>query len=489
MYLSNAEKLSENERLIRQIKKYSPQLGGLFDMHVSLRDYSASLYKFNPPAEHLRRQEIIRKKLAEKIEKLFGVGAMKGLKVNLSGALAFNIADHHQVLNHPFLVSSNIISSVGKFLQEEKQEAIVVISSGDVPPNNFFSRNGFTFHNHKVPIFSNSERESVSYYLPKRDFDFIAKLKVADLWRQFTPEEQKFLSAERDRIVSYDYSRCRDYNDQISLIIKNSWPYLFAPDLRKTLPELIFITQEELVTECLIELLAEDNILSRCLFDREFRAEVLDNFRGIVVAWREDEGKGTHFFWRKYPGRSQSLRLYLEGDSLVPTDERFKDLAVPLERKAVIELLKAREIYPSLFMIFGVLNYYAGVKPLSGYGSITYLHLMKQAWLKTLSKFNMNEESKLLETVEAKSLVAGLALFFKKKDGKLKTLYASDIIYDGGISAEYLRTAFDMNFSDFLSVSTVDMYDYLSQKYIPAEEKMTLNINSDDLAEIRFDWL
>jgi|GEM_PF-1442258 len=486
---SDAAKLAENEKLIQQTKKYSPQLGELFDRHVSLSEYSASLYDFNPPAEYLKRQELIKEKLTTKIKQLFGVDAIQKLKINFSGALAFNIADHHQVLNHPFLISSNVISSVSKFLQPKKSEAIVVISSGDVPPNNFFSRNGFTFHGRKVPIFSNSEREFVSYYIPKRDFNFIEKLKLADRWREFNSEEQDFLLAEYEKISGYDYSHCANYNDQISVIIKNTWPALFVPEIRKNLPELIYITQEELVTECLIDLLTDDNIVSRCLFDSVFRTEVVNNFRGIVVTWQEDEQKGTHFFWRKYPGRSQSLRLYLQGDSLVPTDERFKDLAVPLDRQTIIELLKNREIYPSLFMIFGVLNFYAGVNPLSGYGSITYLQLMKEAWLKTLSKFNLTEEYKLLETVEAKSLVAGLALFFKRKDGKLKTLYANDIFYDGGVSAQYLQTVFKMDFADFLSVSAVDMYDYLSQKYIPPEEKMRLNINSDDLAEIRFNWL
>ena len=54
----------------------------------------------------------------------------------------FSIVDHHQVLNHPFLISSNVISRVDKFLKTDKQTAIVVISSGDVPPNNFFSKFG-----------------------------------------------------------------------------------------------------------------------------------------------------------------------------------------------------------------------------------------------------------------------------------------------------------------------------------------------------------
>lgn len=340
-----------------------------------------------------------------------------------------------------------------------------------------------------MPIFSNSEREYCSYYIPKRDFDFIAKLKVADKWKEFSKEEKDFLMAEFEKIKNLDFSKCENYLDQITIIIKNTWPYLFEKKLRQNLFELIYITQEEIVTEALVEILKEDNIISRCLFNKEFRQSVLDNFRGIVVTWKEDEEKGTHFFWRKYPGRPQSLRLYAQGEKLMPKDERFKKLAVPLEREAIIDLLKKKEIYPSLFMIFGVLNFYSGVKPLVGYGSVTYLDLMKKAWVKTLGYFNYEAEIKLVNKVETDGLIAGLAVSFKRIDNKIKTLYANDIFYEGGLSEEYIKTVLDMKFSEFLNVVAVDMYDYYGPKYIPESERFKLKANFDDLATIQFDWL
>lgn len=490
--MDNTKKIiEESEIIIEQIKKYSPQLGSFFDLKNNFREYSADLYNFVTPPEHIKRQKLIKNKIKQKITQLFGESALEKFQVNLEGGLAFNIADHHQILNHPILVSSNVISSASKLLNNQKPPAIVVISSGDVPPNNYFGKNGFTFHNQKIPIFSNSERELTSYYIPKRDFDFIDRLKAADKWKDLTTEEQAFLSQECVKIKSYDYSKCQDYKDQISIIVKNYWPYIFEESLRKNLPELIYITQEEIVTQCLIELLEEDNdnIISRCLFDDIFRKEIINNFRGIVVTWNEAEEKGTHFFWRKYPNRSQSLRLYIQGNQLMPVDDRFSDLGVPLDKKIIIELLKKREIYPSLFTIFGVLNFYAGIKPLTGYGSIIYLNLMKQAWLKTLKKFNLSEEIKLMETVEAKGLIAGVPIFFKREGDKLKTLYAFDIIYEGGISAQYLQTIFNMDFADFMTVGSIDMYDYISQKYIPSEEKLKPSISSDDLASVKFNWL
>jgi hypothetical protein len=479
----------EKQLVISQIKKYAPQLGCLFELDIKLKDLPSELYNFEVDAEHLKRQNIVKKIILHKIKKLFGEDYKDKLKINLDGKLVFNIADHHQVLNHPVLVSSNFIGGADKFFTKNKANASIVISSGDVPPNNYFSKNGFTFHNKKVPIFSNSEREYCSYYIAKRNFDFINKLKAADKWKEFSNTEKDFLIAEFEKIKSYDFSKCENYLDQITIIVKNSWPYLFEKKLRPNLFELIYITQEEVVTEALIQILQEDNIISRSLFNKEFRQNVLNNFRGIVVTWKEDEEKGTHFFWRKYPGRPQSLRLYVEGEKLMPKDERFKDLGVPLDKDIIIDLLKKKEIYPSLFMIFGVLNFYAGVKPLVGYGSVTYLDLMKQAWVKTLENSDYQDEIKLIKKIETNGLIAGLAVFFKRIDNKIKTLYANDIFYEGGMKEEYIRTVLNMKFSEFLGVVAVDMYDYYGPKYIPKEGRLKFKSNFDDLASIQFDWL
>lgn len=476
--------------IISQIRKYNSELGPFFDLKMKLNQYSKTLYNFEATEEHLKRQKLIKKVIVEKLKTLFGVDCLKKLNINLEGKLALNIADHHQVLNHPILLAANIISSTDKFLKDEKQEAIIVISSGDVPPNNYFSKNGFIFHDKKIPLFSNAERELCSYYIPKRNFNFIEKLKLADRWKEFNHDEKEFLTSQFEKFKSYDFSRCQNYTDQISVIVNNSWPQLFEKKLRSNLPELIYLTQEEIVTNCLVELFDDDdNIISKAILNKDFRERILNNFRGIVVAWNEKEEKGTHFFWRKYPGQDKSLRLYVDGNMLVPKDERYKHLSVKLEKNEIIDLLKKKEIYPSLFTIFGVLNFYAGVKPLVGYGSVIYLHLMKSAWQKTLNEMKMDKELELLNTVQTNGLVAGLSVVFKRFDDKVKALYAYDIIYDGGLTQDYIKKIFNMPFSDFLSVAAVDLYDYTAQKYIPNDVKIVPKISSNDFAELNFKWL
>lgn len=489
--MTKEDKIKEKDQLISEIKKYAPILRHLYDLDTNLIDYAKEIYNFKADKEQIKRQNLIRNVINNKLKSLYGENYSKELNVNLKGNLAFNIADHHQILNHPLLISANVISSAHKFLQNKKPEAIIVISSGDVPPNNYFSLNGFTFHDKKVPIFSNSEREFTSYFIPKRDFDFVGRLKKADRWKEFNQQEKDFLIKECEKIKSYDFSKCKDYSDQITVIVKNQWPYLFEEKLCKNLPELIYLTQEEITKGCLLELLKdENNIISRCLFDVGFRDRIFENFRGNVVTWNEKEMKGTHFFWLKYPDRPQSLRLYFEDGKLVPTDERFKHLAFALEKDVILDKLEKNEIYPSLFTIFAVLNFWAGIRPLVGLGSMTYLNLMKESWIKTFKEFNLQQELKLIEKVDVNGIVATLAIFFKRiNDEQLKTLYAYDLIYEGGVTEEYLKTILSMGFNNFFTVSARDTYYYYSQKYIPKEKWLNPKITFDDLAGLIFDWL
>lgn len=487
--MTREEIIKEKDIVVRQLSQYVPQLRPFLDLDINLKEYAKKLYTFTISANHLKRQELIKRKINDKLTKLFGKNFKNELKINLDEKLAVNIADHHQVLNHPFIMSSNVISSINKFLQNEKPEAILTISCADVPPNNYFSKAGFQFHGKRVPIFSTSEREHISHYLPKRDFNFVEKLKVIGRWHEFDKSEQKFLQNEFTSLQSFDFSKCENYSDQITIIIKNTWPRLFENTLQPNLPELIYLTQEELVTDCLIELLTEDNLISQSLFNKEFREKIIENFRGIVITWNEAEQKGTHFFWRKYPGQPRALRMYIEGDKLVPTDERFKHLTVPLERDSIIELLKKKEIFPGLFLIFSVLNFYAGIKPLVGYGSLIYLDFMKQAWLKTLADSDFKDEATDLQMVSTDGFVAGLATFFKRIEGKAQTLFAHDIFYEGGITKKYLEKLFEISFKDLFSVAVVDMHDYYAAKYIPPSEKIKPKVNFDDLANIIFDWI
>ncbi|MFA5022220.1 MAG: hypothetical protein WC508_04040 [Patescibacteria group bacterium] len=479
----------EKDLMIAQIKKYSPIFKRFFEINLTLRQYSDGIYKFKHNPVYAKRQEIVKKEMLNKFKTLFGKDCQKKLNINFDQQLANNIVDHHQVLNHPLLISDNVIANIGKFFQDQKPPAIIVISSGDVPPNNYFSKNGFQLHGKKVPIFSNSETELNSCLIPKRDFDFVGRIKKSKRWSELNDKEQQFLVGEYERIKSLDFSNCNNYNDQITLIVNDSWPRLFASEIRKNLPELLYITQEELTTNCLLKILAEKNFVTEILFNRQYREKILADFRGIVVTWNEKENKGTHFFWRKHPTENKLLRMYVSADKLVPGDEEFKNLSVNFDLNEIRNLLEKREIFPSLFMIFAVLNFYFGIKPLVGQGSIVYLNLIRDQWLKTLEQTEFKAEIDNIKSYEIDYMVSGLALFFERITNQIKTLYAYDIIYNGGMSAQYLKQAFEMKFSDLLAVSVTGTYDYIAQKYIPDDEKIKYQVTTDILAQDLINWL
>jgi len=95
----------------------------------------------------------------------------------------------------------------------------------------------------------------------------------------------------------------------------------------------------------------------------------LDTFSGDCRRLNENANKGKHFFWRKYPGQPRSLRMYLEGEQLVPQDPRFQRLGgSALSEKPSSSFCRTVIIYPSLFMIFSALCFYRRRQPLAGYG-------------------------------------------------------------------------------------------------------------------------
>ena len=476
--------LKEKDLMVSQIKKYSPIFKPFFESELTLEEYSRTVYDFKKNQVYIDRQKLVKEEILNKFRKLFGPDAESRLKINFPPQLAINIVDHHQVLNHPLLIGDNVIANIDKFFQEEKQDAIVVISSGDVPPNNYFSKNGFQLHDKKVPIFSNSERELSSYYIAKRDFNFVEKLKQSKRWNEFDQVEQDFLTKEFEIIKSLDFSSCQDYKDQVAIIIQNSWPRMFEENFRQTLPDLLYITQEELTTSCLLKILKQDNFVSQALFNKTFREKIIEAFRGIVVTWNEKEEKGTHFFWRKHPTEDRSLRMYLVGDVLVPTDQRYQDLSVKLDKETILGLLEKKEIYPSLFLIFATLNFYFGIKPLVGQGSIIYLNLIRDKWIEVLKNSDFSDEVNNMKSYEIDKMIAGIGLFFDKSEEGVKNLYAYDILYQNGITEKHLDSVFKIKFKDLLEISAPGIYDYVSQKYIPDSEKIKPKINSDMLANL-----
>ncbi len=101
----------------------------------------------------------------------------------------------------------------------------------------------------------------------------------------------------------------------------------------------------------------------------------------------------------------------------------------------------------------------------------------------------MEQEAELVSNVPVKGFIGGLPIFFRRVDGRVKTLYTTEIFYDGGLKEAYLKKIMEMPFGKFVEVGACDLYDYFSSKYVPVNEKIKPSINFNDLADLVFDWV
>lgn len=463
------------EQLKNGIRRHAPIVADYFDRHDRLIDYAPALSEVTLDATQRVRQQALCRQIGLVQWRLFGHPP------TVTPPLAINIADHHAWLNHPIMVATNIVANAHRMLAGETAVPIVVLTSSIVPPNNFFNRKGFLLHGKKVPLFSNREMHQASCFIPRHDFRFTQRLQAIGAWVAFTPDEQTFLARLEAAVTALDLSRAQNYNDQISLINHWLWQQLFHPKLRAMVPKLEYVTQEEVVGGALPSVLSADTIVTRVLFDRQVRDDVLRTFRGLTGCWDETRHKGTHFFWYR-TDRNEPGQLWCTGDKLVAKDGA---ISIPLQPQEIAAAVQRQVLVPSLFLIFGYLTFWCGLRPLVGYGSGNYLTRMKEAWLNVLRR-HMPEEVERVSQINTQGLIGGVAVAFRRSErGTIDTQYAADVMYSGGMRREYLDRLLSMRLSDLLGPALTEIYE----SYVPIDEREDLGLTPADLMGKSLDWI
>jgi hypothetical protein len=472
---------------VAQFRRYVPLMAPYFDDQATLREHSARLAPTATRPPHATRLELLARVAGEVARRAFGPSALLP-EISAEDVRAINIVDHHQLLNHPLLLGTNVIANASRLLGDGPRRPILTFSCANVAPANYYLRNGFCFAGKPVAYFSAKEYQDVMYHLDARRYDFVERLHATKRWREFTPGQQGFLVSYQELLAGLDTAHTTRHRDQLALALRSSWPLLFHPDIRADVPELLYLNAEEVTRDCLLTLLAQENHLAESLFDPVFRRTVLDRFRGIVVAWDEAAGKGTHFFWRRHPDRPRLLRMYVDGGELVPADPRYRHLSVPLERAAVLDHLRRDEILPSVALSVS-LFLYLGMRPLVGPGSLVYFSLFRDRWGTLLAEQGLAVEAELVSSVDTGGLIAGTPVFFAREGETLRTLYAADVMATGGMDAHYLRTVLDARFSDVLSVGASGVYELFAGSYIPRELHLTDRVGFDEAATVVHQWI
>ncbi|MEU2556522.1 hypothetical protein ABZ589_33415 [Streptomyces sp. NPDC013313] len=473
--------------IVGQIRRYVPAMAPYFEIEAPLGAYAAGLHPTGVDPVHAVRQERIAAAVGRVLRRALGPAA-PAVPVGAADVRAVNIVDHHQLLNHPLLLGTNVIANADRLAGAGPRRPIVTLSCSNVAPGNHYMRGGFRYRGETIGYFGAKEHRDAMYCAPARPFDFVERLRALRRWDRFGPDDQDFLAGYQATLNGLDFTHTSRHRDQIAVALRATWPLLFSPALRPRLPDLLYATMEDVTRECLPDLLAEDNPLSAALLDASFRGRVLDAFRGITVAWDEAAGKGTHFFWRRRPGGRQLLRMFAEGADLVPADPRFRGLKVPLERQALCDHLEREEIVPSVALCVSVLLH-AGVKPLVGPGSLVYTTRLRDGWAALLRRSGHPFEAGLVAGVDTAGMIAGTPLFFARAGAGVRTLYAADVFRRGGMSEQYVKSVLDVPVKDLLSVGSGGVYDLFRHKYIPADRQLTERVGFDEAAAVVHTWL
>lgn len=466
---------SDKIKILREkIKKYAPVVAEFFDKEENIIDFSRGLYEYNVNNVYLERQKILSKTISDYVNRLFNA------KIEINRPLISNIVDHHSILNHPILIATNIVGNAHRLLDNNKNP-IIVLTSSIVPPNNFFNKKGFLFHGKKIPLFSNKDMHQASCFIKLHNFNFTKKIKDIGQWDTFSTDEQIFLKEIENGILDIKYPAAQNYNDQISLINNFLWKKLFHKDIRGQIPELYYLTQEDIMRLLLPSILNENNIVSQAIFDDRLRPIILEKFKGLAGCWDENNKKGTHFFWYK-DDKNEASRLYLRNDLLISEDGKKRIL---LDKEKIINLIKKEELIPNLFVIFSYITYWCGLRPLVGHGSCNYLTKMKEAWLEILNQTDKQEYDRLID-VDTKGLIGGEIVTYKRNTkNEIEVQYAFDVISNGGLTKEYLDSLLTMKYKDLLKPALLEIYE----SYVPAGERANLGLKSMDMMGEEFNWI
>lgn len=477
----------ELDEIINQIRTYVPLIEPYYSDSRTVLDYSRHLRKAPVSVVHRERQRLLLDVVRRVVDETYGGDLSRDIGSREIGSL--NIVDHHQLFNNPLLLGTNIIPNADRILNGavpgDDRKVIVTVSCANIAPGNDYLRGGFRFRGRQVRYFSAREYKDVIYFMPQRRFDFVERLKSRSLLDEFDSEDQHFLHEYQDILNGLPLRQSDGHKEQIASAIRCTWPMLFGRDVRARVPELAYITGEDLATCALSTLLKEDNFLSRVIFDAGFRSTALEQLRGVVVAWNEPEGKGTHFFWGVRPCGKRLTRMYVQDGYLVPHDPRFASRRIRLCRSEILAAMEKREIIPAVSLINSVLLYF-GVQLLVGPGSLVYTTHLRNGWVELLRKFDCSAEAELMSRLDTGALVAGAPLFFGgmgPQGNEPKVQYATDIMAAGGIDANTLRGIFSRPLREVLSVGVGGIYSLFSS-YIPANLHIRELISFEDAARV-----
>lgn len=420
------------KKLISRIEKAVIHLLSYIDVFSDPYKYSRELHTYKPHSTHQARQELFKVCLQNHLVEVFGEN-FNIKKFDIGNDSVYSIIDHHDFLNHPSFIFSNITGNLFRFNEKStkvnepsnKPRAIISITDSGIPADHFGNRRGVRFDGYQFRFFSHNERHRLSFGAPViTDFNLVKQAGALGL----SGEKILFLKEIEVELCKVSQNpKVTSFDSQISITNNILWKHLFLKEFTQYVPELFHVSGEVLVSLMLqIYLKDEHNTFYKILFDKHKREHVIKSFDMISGCWKIDghppsNDGGTYFFWAVNE-KGNSERLWLEDNTLV---NKNKTICINFTPKDIIDALIRRQIYPGLFLVYGVLTFYCGIKPLTGGRSTQALVAMKERWLIIESV----QECNIIQCIPVSNLV----------QSSTSSDYCLDLIYKNKLNLSNLK--------------------------------------------------
>ena len=457
--------------VVEAVRERLPLLLEYLGEEMATRKHVEDLYAYETAPVHLERQLLLKEMVREHLGTIFSVQEIEDGRIDWECGWVINIFDHHVPLNHAFSLGTNILSGFPEIGREEPK-GLVVLSDSGVPLNNVLFNRGFSFRDHRIPLFTNRNRHRVVFGTGL--IEEFPKIELPD-----APSEMRALSEVVEAVhalieAAVDFPGLSGFPDQVSRINHRFWPTLFAESLRPRVPAFFHASHESVANRMLLKYLTDPtHLFTRILCDTSLREKVLETFDGISGCWDLAAGHGTDFFWG-LDSEGAAVRLTLEGDALVNRDCGIR---VALESEALREAIRNARVYPGMFLVYGMTHFHCGVRPLGGIASVNYLTAMKAAWIRLLQEEDP-PEGRLVSRVDTRGCIGGPILAWKRNGTTTDPMFALEVVSRGGFDEAYLEQLGPRTFGSLIKPALLTVFaDFLKD-----ERRESLTITPEDVA-------
>lgn len=468
--------------------KYWPSLQDLpHDRNsTSLYQYSKTFIRNNPTSSTQNRRDAFADIFAQEVEKILGKEVAESAQQQLKQNASIATAQHFTPISHPKTLNPTLQFALPYFFNTEKNaKNIIVLSCSEVSFDNSWFPRGIQFHTDKyadepkinpIVFFPRKVRPLPVINHPSYNFEAVDKMKK-QIDSYYSEKEISKNSYEKlINLINPIYSESEvlslnNYTDQVTRTNYLLWKTFFASSAQ-AVPNLIFISQEQIVTKLLLEHhMKHETPIHTLLFNKSCWNLVDKYFNGTTCGFSYERNYGTYLFWGHPKTGKYRTQLWRKGNMLVSPDGSIQ---IELSPESIQEAIEQKILVPSSLLSLITLSCYYGLILAGGMDQTRYLTAMKDAYINLFKEFSGEKTVEdCFQTPTTDLIITRPTLAYIEASGDYRDP-ATGIdfcIYGNQITPEKIvQTAQDISIEDIFQRLLPNLYE----EYCPPTEKKEL---------------